>query len=181
MVQQIDTNILLWFNSILGVSPALDMIFFFLAEYLIYLMPLGYIAAFARSKSSTKEWLVLAICVASGIVAVLLLNQLIGFYFFRNRPFIGHQIFYYASPGLLAKSFPSDHTTVAFLMASALLYSKHRLWGWLLMVTAFLVGIARIVIGVHYPADILAGALLGVLFGFIVSTIYKKIISNNRR
>jgi len=173
MIQQIDTNILLWFNSILGVSPALDMFFFFLAEYLIWLMPLGFVAAFAISKTAPRKWLILVLLVALGILLAMGLNQLIGMFFFRPRPFVGHQIFYYASPGLLPKSFPSDHATVAFLMASALLFARFRLWGWVLIAVAVVVGASRVVIGIHYPLDILAGAGIGLLFGLVVAKVFR--------
>ncbi len=57
-------------------------------------------------------------------------------------------------------SFPSGHTSAAFLMAS--------LWGWYypallpaLFLWAAMVGMARVILGVHYPTDTMIGALMG--------------------
>jgi undecaprenyl-diphosphatase len=57
-------------------------------------------------------------------------------------------------------SFPSGHTSAAFLMAT-LLGSFYPLATPFLLVWALLVGMARVVLGVHFPTDTLIGALMG--------------------
>ena len=63
-------------------------------------------------------------------------------------------------------SFPSGHTASAFLMMTLLANTFPVLqiptFCW-----ATLVGVARVSLGVHYPTDVLAGALLGILAGQI--------------
>ena len=63
-------------------------------------------------------------------------------------------------------SFPSGHTGASFTAASALYFSRNRLWVPSLML-AVLIAFSRLYLYVHYPTDILAGALLGVMTGWV--------------
>ena len=62
-------------------------------------------------------------------------------------------------------SFPSAHATNSFAVASFVssFYRRPRVW---LYVVAALVAYSRVYVGVHYPADVLAGAALGLAVGF---------------
>ena len=70
-------------------------------------------------------------------------------------------------------SFPSGHTSSSFACASAVCFmlkkpeiKSEMKWRWLLLVFAALMGFTRLYVGVHYPTDILGGAVLGVLYGY---------------
>lgn len=58
-------------------------------------------------------------------------------------------------------SLPSGHTLVSFEAATALWF-YHRRWGVSALVLAALIGYSRLYLFVHYPTDVVAGALLGV-------------------
>jgi undecaprenyl-diphosphatase len=79
----------------------------------------------------------------------------------RARPFVvephGVHLFtaHVADPG-----FPSDHATGAFAVAMAI-YLRNRAWGSLALVAAAVLAVGRVAIGVHFPSDVLAGAVLG--------------------
>jgi len=79
----------------------------------------------------------------------------------RARPFVvdphGVHLFssHAADPG-----FPSDHATGAFAVAMAI-YLRNRLWGTVALVAAAVLSVGRVAIGVHFPSDVLAGAVLG--------------------
>jgi len=76
-------------------------------------------------------------------------------------------------------SFPSNHAANSFATATLLGFLRIPAWKWswrLLLVLAGLVGYSRIYIGVHYPGDVLAGAILGTLIGFVVWQLYRQTI-----
>lgn len=64
-------------------------------------------------------------------------------------------------------SFPSGHTTTAFTLAAAITY----LWpktGIIMWPIALLIGISRIMIGAHYPSDVIGGVFVGIFSTLIV-------------
>lgn len=78
----------------------------------------------------------------------------------RDRPAVGLQSFRAAITPSDQFSFPSGHTAAGFLFATLVLHSYLALAP-LCYVWASLVGMSRVLLGVHYPTDILAGATLG--------------------
>ena len=89
----------------------------------------------------------------------LLLAKLIGELVNRARPFVDHKVHLLMAHPADA-SFPSEHTTGAFAIAVAILL-YNRAWGVGALTVAILVGVGRVALGVHYPGDVLGGALLG--------------------
>jgi undecaprenyl-diphosphatase len=63
-------------------------------------------------------------------------------------------------------SFPSGHAAGSFACAAFVL-SWHRTAGALLALAALPIALSRVALGVHYPSDVLAGAVLGALIGWI--------------
>ena len=64
------------------------------------------------------------------------------------------------------KSFPSRHTASAFIIAMAFLYIDTQV-GIIMLVLATLIGVTRILSGVHFIRDVLGGALISILIGIL--------------
>ena len=80
-------------------------------------------------------------------------------------------------PMLIARpssySFPSGHSASGFAAAVTLALC-HKKWGWLALLPAALIAFSRVFLFVHFPTDVLAGALLGTLFAIAVYWVYRK-------
>ena len=67
-------------------------------------------------------------------------------------------------------SFPSGHTSLNFSVFTALaavLIKEKKKWAWLLLIIPFIVGITRIIRGVHYPSDVVGGMIIGIFAGLV--------------
>ncbi len=80
------------------------------------------------------------------------------------------------NPMIIEKSFsfPSGHSSVMMTVA-VVAYSLNKKLGIFLFIMAILVGFSRIILGVHFPIDVLIGWLLGGVVGYIFIRIFKKI------
>jgi undecaprenyl-diphosphatase len=68
-------------------------------------------------------------------------------------------------------SFPSGHTAAAFVMVS-ILGSFYPVLLLPLVILASFIGISRVYLGVHYPSDVLAGAILGIVCGGVAKWMF---------
>jgi undecaprenyl-diphosphatase len=107
-----------------------------------------------------------AAAVAAGVA--LLVAHGITMLWDRPRPFVAHP----DSTHLLIShpadaSFPSDHVTGAFAIAVSLVL-RNRTIGWLAIAFAFAVAFARVAVGVHYPTDVLGGAVIGTAAALLI-------------
>jgi undecaprenyl-diphosphatase len=80
--------------------------------------------------------------------------------FVRERPFASHAGVRISLPPLDRYSFPSGHTLHAVCF-TVMLASYHPALLWLAVPFALSVALSRVVLGLHYPSDVLAGGLLG--------------------
>jgi undecaprenyl-diphosphatase len=100
---------------------------------------------------------------AAGLSAglALLIAQVVSRVVDRPRPFVsdpgGLHVFghHAADPG-----FPSEHATAAFAIGVALLL-RNRVWGAVVLVLATVLAAGRVAMGIHFPSDVVGGALLG--------------------
>ena len=70
-------------------------------------------------------------------------------------------------------SFPSNHSVVAGASAMAI-WALHRTLGWVAAVCALTAAASRVVVGVHYVHDVLAGLALGALVSWGIAVLLKK-------
>lgn len=104
-----------------------------------------------------------AVAAALALVAVVVLATLVD----RPRPFVAlgvSPLFPHAADS----SFPSDHTLLSVALATPLLLRRVGA-GWLTLVLALGIGLARVAAAVHYPSDVLVSAAMAAVLGAVAS------------
>ena len=111
---------------------------------------------------------VIAACIATGIA--LLVAHGITVLWDRPRPFEAHpQATHLFVSHSGDPSFPSDHATGAFAIAVSLVLRMRKV-GIAALVLAAIIAFSRVAVGVHYPSDVLGGALIGTAAALLVWT-----------
>ncbi len=101
-------------------------------------------------------------------LAGLLLYRYLKRTFVRERPFITHTAIQQAGEPLDRFSFPSGHTLHAVCF-TILAVNGFPMLGWVLLPLAATIALSRVVLGLHYPTDVLVGALIGA--GMAIATL----------
>ena len=114
-----------------------------------------------RKNSRRQGWAVAAALVLDLVCCNLFLKPLVG----RARPFAMNPAVELLIPPPLDASFPSGHTAASFAAVFALRGSGSPLWKPALAV-AILIAFSRLYLYVHWPSDVLGGALLGAFLGW---------------
>jgi undecaprenyl-diphosphatase len=111
------------------------------------------------------HWFFLPVFLASGL-SLFITDVCLKNFFSRNRP-----------PGanLTDYSFPSGHATFAWALAVVLATKEPRA-KWLFYALAFFISLSRVYLGVHYPSDVAAGALVGLGIGFVSLLVEQNVI-----
>ena len=157
-------------------SPVLDPCMLFLGSIndyaVVWLVLLGALAALG---GKTGRWAALAglAALVLGFVSSEALKSLV----MQPRPFVSlPDVRLLISPPS-SYSFPSVNATYAFAASSGASLTARRLlgrlpiWVWGFLALAVAVSYSRVYVGVHYPSDVLSGAIIGILIGWLVASI----------
>ena len=165
-----DEKVFLWINGWVGRVSALDRV----AEWVVsdYLVPVSLALALVglwfvgkdrvtRQRHQIGVFFALTSMGCSSLV-VFTINAM----YFRPRPFVDLDITRLFYPPT-DSSFPSNAIAAAFGLA-AVVWGINRPVGTVLLIGASLYGLARVYAGVHYPLDIIGGALIGAVVAALV-------------
>lgn len=152
-------------NQFAGNNDVIDYAMIFSAQVLIIFLAFGAVSlAIFRAKLWGKE---LFFDTAIGVCAALFINWLIPLFYLRPRPFLDHAVVQLLPIDPASKSFPSDHAAISFAIAMAV-FQYNKFWGIIFFILASFVSIGRIYGGIHYPADIIVGAMIGIAASALV-------------
>jgi undecaprenyl-diphosphatase len=137
-----------------------DLAKFFAKDAVILVVLVAVIAFLAVGRYGSVELRRGAVAAVFATGISLLIAHFLSSAVDRSRPFVDHHTIHLLVSHGKDAGFPSDHATGAFAIATALVL-RHRLAGGVALVLAVLIAIARVIVGAHYPTDVLAGAALG--------------------
>jgi undecaprenyl-diphosphatase len=175
MAEQIDQQLFLFLNS--SNSPFWDKVMLFMSMKVVWAPLYLAILIYLGMKYKRKFWLIILVIVLAVVLAdqtsVLIKNA-----FDRPRPCYESSL-----QGLIhlvssscggTYGFVSSHAANSFNVALlSLMFIKKRWFTAGILLWASAVSYSRIYLGVHYPGDVLFGAMLGALIGWSVYKLYE--------
>ena len=175
---QLDGNILLWIQEYIR-NDFLTPIFKFITslgdEGLVWIA----IAVFLLfiKKYRKVGWMVGVSLLGSLIFNNFILKNIVA----RPRPYrmLEELTILIPEPGEF--SFPSGHTSSSFAAGVVLYMMLPKKYGIPAMILAFLMGISRLYVGVHYPTDVLGGMVMGALLAVATVKIFDRMKLRNER
>ena len=115
--------------------------------------------------------------IGSALVVTVIITTVAKYTVNRTRPFIKYPYIEKEAAGG-SPSFPSGHTSEAFALATSISLTYPK---WYVIAPSFIwagaVGYSRMDLGVHYPSDVLAGAVLGAGCAWLTNKVNKKLNS----
>lgn len=141
----------------------------FIADYVIYLIPLSLVAMWLSGDERQRDT---AVRVCSVTLLALGINQIIGLVWPHPRPFvigIGHTFLQHAPD----PSFPSDHGTIFASVALTLLLGGLRRYGMLMLLSGVAVAWARVFVGVHFPLDMVGAVAVACIAFLLVMPLWR--------
>ncbi len=180
------SSIFTFLNSFVGKSNLFDALVIVGARYfqyivILYAMLLMYrelvsqtpnFSPFRNFKKVFTEgfWVGSSVILAMGITYILKYSLAV------PRPFLAGANALFIHGGY--NSFPSGHATFfAALALSMFFYHKKR--GWWFLISAVIIGVSRIISGVHYPIDIICGYIVGIASAYFVIKIFRPWVKKN--
>lgn len=168
-----DIQLLEWINN--HRLKALDPLFLaitdtaYLLAFLVAFVVLA-VGLYNKNLTEIRKGLYLLIALGVNTVIVTLIKYLVN----RERPFVHNDMVEKLTTGN-SPSFPSGHTSDAFIIAVLFcilfprkLWMQLLIWGW-----ALAVAYSRIVLGVHYPSDVLGSIFIGTGVATLVYSYFK--------
>jgi undecaprenyl-diphosphatase len=160
-----DIALFRFLNAFAGHGAVLNALIVFCASYLQYVLGLALVIA---AIWPVKRYRMFIAAFTAAVIARYGVKTLIVHFVHRARPYVALQdVKNIIGPqtGEEYQSFPSGHVIFFFALATAVYRYDRRLGRWF-FAGATLMGLARVAGGIHWPGDVIGGALLGMLIGW---------------
>ena len=176
---ELDQELFLYLNSLRNYY--VDIAMYYITDRFFWVWFYALIIALIIWKFKKQALYVLPVLILGIVLADKFSSDFMKFYFERLRPC--------HDPGLrdfvlLGKecgglySFTSSHAANSFAFGTGfwLFLKPYFRYSWLIFIWAALVSYSRVYVGVHYPGDIIVGAMCGAIIAWLIYTIFRKIV-----
>ena len=170
-IVEIDKQIMVFFNKTIS-NPIFDFIMPIITNqnFLVFsgLILIGYLAYYGEKRGRITIVVLLIAASFSDAICFQVIKPWVG----RIRP--SHEFYDYINL-LVSKggkySFPSNHAANSFVFATVLsyFYEKNKTF---LYILASAIAFSRVYVGVHYPLDIVSGAIVGYIISWIILSMW---------
>ncbi|MDR3572159.1 MAG: phosphatase PAP2 family protein [Candidatus Pacebacteria bacterium] len=170
----LDLDVFYALHSLAGQSGWLDALIVFFGEYVLYILLalLAYLILRAAFMGDMKKAYAYCGSAFGALLARFGVEPFIHLFYQRERPFLALHVSHLLTD--TTYSFPSGHTIFLFALATGM-YFVHKPLGYLFFAAGLLVGLARVISGVHYPTDILGGIVLGTCTGALFFVLWQSV------
>lgn len=167
LLTKIDTFLFLALNSLALISPLATVLKLIVNDFFVpVLLSLFLFYLWITPGSNNKKTVVLSV-ISNALVNTVI--KLIDMLYFRPRPFAmlpTHLLFYMPT----VSSFPAVPAAVVFAIGSSVyIYDKKN--GLFVLTIAAIYSLTRVVVGIHYPSDIIVGGIMGILCSYLLAKI----------
>ena len=166
----LDRSLFFLLGDLAGRWSFFDVLVIFCADWLQYPLILALLIFLWRYREpAQKKIFTLGEWITAVVLSRLVITAVIRFFYHRPRPFVA----FHLNPLVFDSSwsFPSGHAAFFFALAASV-YCSHKKWGQWLFFAAAVISLCRVIAGVHYPSDILGGALVGVAAAYIIHRVH---------
>ncbi len=155
-------------NDLAGHNVWLDRFMTFAADMMGYFLIVSVLILFWKKNYFKK---IVFVSWGSALVARFVFVAMLRYLIYSPRPFLVLENVNQLMNHEFESSFPSGHASFYFALAMGVyLYNKKA--GLIFLMLAGLLGVARIFVSVHWPLDILAGAMLGIATAVLVEKVF---------
>lgn len=159
-------------NGLADKWKLLDFLGIFFAKYFEYFLLFALVLFLI--KDYKKYWRMVTEAFVAAVFVRFVLAEIIRIIYFRPRPFVYNYVNLLIPHNVNEASFPSGHASFYFAL-STIIYGYNKKVGILFYISSFLIVLSRVFVGIHWPSDILAGAVLGIFMGLVLNKLFKKI------
>ena len=149
----------------------LDFVGFILAKYSEYI--LAAVLALFLAVNFKKYWRMILEAIIAASFTRFILIEVIRWLWFRPRPFAINNVNLLVDQNAKEASFPSGHASFYFALSTIVFFYNKKI-GIIFYAASLCIVLARVFVGIHWPSDISAGAILGILVGLALNKIFKK-------